>query len=353
MANYLEKQNRIAFHPGYYVKEWIDTSGLTQEDFANRIGTTPKNISKLVNGEQNLSTDMAMKLSRFTGTSIEYWLNLQKAYDALLAEFKSEEELERERQVFQTLDYKYFREHWGLPDLPRIREVRRFLGVASLAVLKKPDLAVSFRSANSTISEANVIRANALVQIAVNLALQTDSPKFDKARFRTAANHALSLTCDHEGFYPVIREEFLQAGVVLIILPNLPGSKINGATKKLGDSVMLMVNDRRLDSDTFWFTLFHEVGHIMHGDFGATFDVALSEAEDDADRFAMNSLVPPDEYRELVSGGRFAPEDIEAFASEIGRDPGIVLGRLQHDGFIDRRDVRYKHLRHKYRVVTG
>lgn len=69
-------------------------------------------------------------------------------------------------------------------------------------------------------------------------------------------------------FYPVIKEAFLKAGVILVILPNISGSKINGATKKIGNNIMLMVNDRRLNSDTFWFTLFHEIGHIMNGDFG-------------------------------------------------------------------------------------
>lgn len=356
MPNYIQKKDRIAFHPGYYVKELIDSNGLTQEDFAKRIGTTPKNISKLVNGEQRLSIEMSMKLARFMGTSVEYWLNLQNAFDALLAEFESDEELERERTVFRALDYRYFREHWGAPAYPRqvdlqIQEVRSFLGVASLTVLEKPDLAVSFRSVKSGMNESNIIRANTLVQIAVNEALKIKAPKYNRSLFRTAANHALTLTRDHDGFYPILKEKFLQAGVIFVVLPNLPGSKINGATKIIGDSVMLMVNDRRLDADTFWFTLFHEVGHIMHGDFGISFDDSVAKSEDGADKFASNCLVPPEEYQEFVYGLRFNPSDIEAFSEEIGRDPGIVLGRLQHDGYVDRRDTRYNYLRHKYKVL--
>ena len=46
------------------------------------LGTTPKNISILIRGEQSLSIDIAMKLSRMLGTSVSYWLNLQNAYDA-------------------------------------------------------------------------------------------------------------------------------------------------------------------------------------------------------------------------------------------------------------------------------
>ena len=92
MSNYMEYNDKIAFHPGYYIKEIVEEKGLTQEDFAKRLGTTPKDLSLLIRGEQNLSSDIAMKLSRMTGTSVSYWLNLQQAYDALMAEFKAKEE---------------------------------------------------------------------------------------------------------------------------------------------------------------------------------------------------------------------------------------------------------------------
>ena len=92
MSNYIEFDDKIAFHPGYYIKEIVEESGLTQADFAKRLDITPKRLSLLIRGEQNLSTEIAMKLSRMTGTSVSYWLNLQQAYDALMAEFKAKEE---------------------------------------------------------------------------------------------------------------------------------------------------------------------------------------------------------------------------------------------------------------------
>ena len=120
MSNYIEYNDKIAFHPGYYLKELVDESGLTQEDFAKRLGTTPKNLSILIRGEQCLSIDIATKLSRMLGTTIAYWLNLQQAYDEKLAEIQSDEELKREREVFKLIDYRYFRDHFKLPDLPRV-----------------------------------------------------------------------------------------------------------------------------------------------------------------------------------------------------------------------------------------
>ena len=98
MNNVLEYEDKIAVHPGYYIKEIIDESGLTQEDFAKRMGTTPKNLSILVRGEQSLSIDIATKLSRMLGTTVAYWLALQQSYDEKAAEYLSLQELKKERE---------------------------------------------------------------------------------------------------------------------------------------------------------------------------------------------------------------------------------------------------------------
>ena len=185
MSNMKKYNEKIAFHPGYYVKEIVDESGLTQEDFAKRLGTTPKNLSVLINGDQSLSIDMATKLSRMLGTSIAFWLNLQKEYDERIAEFQSEEELIKEKETFKLIDYRYFVDNFGLPDLPRktdlqIKYFREFLNISSLRVLEEKNLMVDFRSDAGELSRSNVVNANVMVQIAINVALKADAPKYNK-----------------------------------------------------------------------------------------------------------------------------------------------------------------------------
>ena len=145
MSSYIEFENKIAFHPGYYIKEYIEEIGLTQEDFANRLGTTPKNISYIIRGEQSISIDIANKLSRMSGTSVKYWLNLQNEYDTIVFEIKNLQEINEEREVFKSLKYSYFRDNFNLPDVPgkideQIKYVREFLNVSSLTVFKKKDM---------------------------------------------------------------------------------------------------------------------------------------------------------------------------------------------------------------------
>ena len=119
MSNFIEYKDRLAFHPGYYIQEFVEESGLTQKDFANRLGTTPKNLSVLISGDQSLSIDIVVKLAAMLGTSEEYWFNLQTAWNEMMAEIHYDKQLELEKEVFKDIQYAYFKEYFDLPDLPR------------------------------------------------------------------------------------------------------------------------------------------------------------------------------------------------------------------------------------------
>lgn len=211
-------------------------------------------------------------------------------------------------------------------------------------------MAVNFRS-TAKVSEASIVKANAMVQIATNIALDEDAPRFDKKKFEKATEYALTQTTNHKSFYSNIKKAFYDAGVVFVILPNMPGSNTNGATKKVGDNIMIMVNDRRLNADTFWFTLFHEIGHVNNGDYGISFEEEKGKTEEMADIYAQNMLIDPVEYKEFIRARRYDAASIKRFAEKIDRDPGIVLGRLQNDGRVGYNNKSLNSLKHKYKVV--
>lgn len=82
----VEYKDLIAFHPGQYIGELIEDYNMTQKEFAEKLGLSPKTINKLVNGEESISNDIAQKLEKLTNISMKTWLNLQASYDRKVTE---------------------------------------------------------------------------------------------------------------------------------------------------------------------------------------------------------------------------------------------------------------------------
>ena len=82
----VENIDLIAFHPGQYIGELIEDYNMSQKEFAEKLGLSPRTISKLVNGEESISNDIAQKLEKLTNISMKTWLNLQASYDRKVAE---------------------------------------------------------------------------------------------------------------------------------------------------------------------------------------------------------------------------------------------------------------------------
>ena len=82
----VENIDLIAFHPDQYIGELIEDYQMTQKEFAEKLGLSPKAISKLVNGEESITNDIAQKLAELTNISMKTWLNLQTSYDTKVAE---------------------------------------------------------------------------------------------------------------------------------------------------------------------------------------------------------------------------------------------------------------------------
>ena len=83
----VEYKDLIAFHPGQYLEELIEDYNVTQKEFADHLGISEMKLSKLVNGEEPISNDIAENLAKLTNISMQTWLNLQNAYYIKIAEF--------------------------------------------------------------------------------------------------------------------------------------------------------------------------------------------------------------------------------------------------------------------------
>lgn len=135
------------------------------------------------------------------------------------------------------------------------------------------------------------------------------------------------------------RELLASHGIVLIAEPQIPGMKVDGAAFLVNDVPVIGMTLRRDTIDGFWFTLLHEVGHIMlhyrtglsSGFFDDSELSAVDEIEEEANEFASNMLIPEEKWRRSPARIAKAAEVIERFAEQIGVHPAIVFGRIQKE----------------------
>ena len=356
----VEYKDLIAFHPGQYVEELIEDYNVTQKEFAERLGVSAKTVSKLVNAEESISKETAHKLAKLSGVSMQTWLNLQNAYDVQVAEILEQKELEEgnEKEICEMIDFKYFKEKGYVPDKryslkEKIIELRRILGVSSLENLTNFNHLVSYRNTREFTTKS-IVNSNIMLELASKKARDITTIKLNRRKLERSLPVLRKLTRqDPEVFPQCLYDILLDCGVVLVGLPALPNANLNGATKKFSNgSALLLLTDRNKASDIFWFSLFHEIGHILGNDFSS--DEGNSEtylrSEEQADQFAKDFLIRPEDYQNFVEKGNFDKTDIIHFAEEIDIHPSVVLGRLQNDGILG--FDRFRELKENYYFVS-
>ena len=337
--------------------------GVTQAEFAVRMGTTSKTLSQLVNGQANISNDLAQKLSTMLGTSIDFWLNLQTAFDEKVIEINKAKSTDEQAEIVAVIDYSYFVRLVNLPVARTVREkidnLCSFFRIADLRILRQNDFLVNFRTGIATVEDKNIINSRAWLQTALNVAARIETAPFNADKLKAYIPEIRTMTLqDPEVFLPRLREIFSDCGVAFVLLPYLKNSGINGAVKWINqDRVVLAMNDRRLNADTFWFSLFHEIKHVLQQKTKTVFVSSSKQEmkamdeklEEDADIFAQNTLIPIRDYRQFAPSKYTSDAEIIAFAKKIGIHPGVVAGRLQHDHIIA--PNRCSSLKQQYKIV--
>lgn len=362
--NKVEYKELIAFHPGYYLIDIIEDMGITQDEFAKRLGTTGKNLSDLLRGKIKLSDEIALKLSIMLGTSVDVWLNLQKTYNEIVLEIERCKTIDNEIEYIKLIDYSFFVNLNVVSNVrkseTRVAELLEYLRISSFNVLKQPDFLVNYRTAISNVEEKNIINSNAWVQTALNIgrSSKTDSLDLKKLRIHLTEIRSMTLKSPQE-FIVRLKDIFASCGVAFVLLPHLKNSGVNGAVKWVDkQKVILALNDRRKYADTFWFSLFHEIGHVLQKKVTMLIvnrdvkdmDDVNRKLEEEANEFARNFLIPREAYSVFIERNDFSESAVLRFAEEICIHPGIVVGRLQRDDKIGY-NCGLNRLKVKYRIT--
>jgi HTH-type transcriptional regulator/antitoxin HigA len=343
-----------AVPPGETLSETLEELGMTQRELAQRTDLTPQTINLIVKGVDPITPDTANRLELVTGVPASLWNNLEKRY---------QEHRSMQHQRIRLGEYygwiramifpvAELRKRGHLPGTQKreivVESLFRFLGIASPDAWERaygPAMA-AFRRCKSLKDKPGI--TTAWLRLAELDAAKVDCEPFSAQRFRQALDFVRTLTnAEPAEFVPRMRQECAASGVALVFVPEFKGGGINGAARWLSpEKAMIALNNRGKYADIFWFTFFHEAGHILkHGKRQVFIDTGKEhdEREEEANRFATDLLIPSEKAGSLAALGTAL--EIRRFADDVGVNPGIVVGQLAHKGTIP--FWRFKELRRK------
>lgn len=328
-----------AIPPGGTLRDTIDALGMTQADLARRTGLSPKHINQIVQGIAPITPETAMALEHVTGVPARLWNSLEANYRQRLARDRERALTEADQAWVASMPVKELVKRGALPKAADIGErfqaLLAFFGVASRdawqAVWLAPDAA--FRQSRALAAKPESTAA--WLRLGEIEAARTESPPYDRALFRRVLDEVRAMLHDLPDRYVAAAQElFAAAGVVLVIVPEIAGCRANGAARWLSpERALIQLSLRHKWEDVFQFSLFHEAGHILlHGKRVAFVDdgQAADDKEREADRFAADVLIPERHARALARVATVT--DAQELAAFIEIPPGVVIGRLQHEG---------------------
>jgi HTH-type transcriptional regulator / antitoxin HigA len=329
--------------PGATLRELLEDRGLTQSDLATRMGRPQKTISEIVNGKAAITPETALELELVLSVPASFWNARERDYRAFLARRDQQERLALQLEWLSNFPVAGLAKAGWIEryrDKKRqLKELLQFFGVASPAQWHNVFSAceVAFRQSESFSSDRHAL--SAWLRCGILIAERAHCATYDKGRFVDALDQIRELTQEPAGvFVPAMTELSAEAGVVVAFVPQIPKARLSGATRWLNaDKALIQLSLRYKTDDQLWFTFFHEAAHIvLHGKRLIFLDTGECEGdlEDEANRWAADVLIPRGEYEEFAALTTHSQNRIRSFARSIGIAPGIVVGRLQHDGIL-------------------
>jgi addiction module HigA family antidote len=327
--------------PGEVLEDYLESVGFTQASLAERTGLSKKTINEIIKAKSAITAETALKFERTLGRPAHFWSSLERQYQEDKIRLADKIKLEENLKWLESIPVNDMAKLGWIEKfkdkVKQLEAVLRFFAVASPAqweTIWVRDLQVVFRKTESSKDNIGVI--SAWLRQGEILSSKLRCEQFDKLKFQNCLDEIRKLTVEEpKTFVPKLQTLCAEAGVAIVFVPALPRLSIYGATRWLNDKPVMQLSLYLKSNDHLWFTIFHEVCHIIkHGrrDIFIEGNGLDNENEKEANAFARDKLIPPVQISSLLSSGcRPVLSQIEQFARKVGIAPGIVVGRLQHD----------------------
>ena len=341
--------NEFLVPTGFVIKDYLEELDISQKELAKRMGMSEKHISNLLNGKSKLTEEFAIKLEKIIhAVPASYWLNYESKY----REYKVRNELTQNlneselRKLDEKFNFTTIFSGLGFNLKEQANEMLKLLKISSFELFENvySNLEVDFMEDGGT-KEAiavwlNIAKEEIEIQNKDLTNINYDEIKFEDSlpRFKK-----LALNNNYESSIKSARKLLNKLGVYLVLCDAIPNSKVRGALTTYKKRPVILLSARFKSHDHVWFALIHEIGHLLLHYVPnkplITMESELelkkvSQKEEEANKFSRDFFINYDDYKEFIRLQKFDKDSIEQFAKKQNVLPGIVVARLQREGYL-------------------
>ncbi|KVT08105.1 hypothetical protein WT24_17250 [Burkholderia sp. MSMB1078WGS] len=351
-----------AIPPGRTISDLMKSRGVASTHLAQSVDMSEDDFDDLLEGKCALTARIAKGLEAELGASAGFWLCREEQYReqlAMLTDGVDPDNVEYQGWL-KSLPLKQMQElGWVEPTRDKRERLRRclaFFDVPNLDAWRRSYSdtkgAAAFRTSD-TFEEDEVATAAWLRRGELE-AEKIECKKWSPALFKAQLPKIRALTNipNPSEFLPKLQELCAEGGVAVVIVKAPKGCRASGATFFGGpDKAVLLLSVRYLSDDQFWFSFFHEAGHlVLHWDADLmileTSDGPMSPQEEEANKFATEQLIPPHLQARLPEASK-SLKGIMRLARDAGVSYGIVVGQMQFRGLVSQKI--YNNLKNRYK----
>ena len=345
----MNKQNKltqlaVVYHPGETLGEKLKEMGMSIKEFAVRTTKPEKTIIAVIKGTSSITSEMAVSFENVTKIPARVWLNMQRMYDEYLVRVKREKDAALSAEWMRKFPISEMVKRGWLVQCAtanqKVNALYNYFGISSEKAWNdyyiNQELKVAFRISLVHTKDPYAISAW-LRQGELQAKSMNVKEPFSEKKLRNAISSMKQIMAeDTDNFYTKLQILCASIGIKLLNTQCLPKAPINGATRWINDIPVIQLSNRYKRYDIFWFTFFHEIGHILlHGKKAIFLEESVStelekSKEAEADIFATNVLLSKNEELAIISAKDYSPKSVVEAAIKYSTHPSIIVGRLQH-----------------------
>lgn len=339
---------KVAYHPGETLREKLEEMQMSVKEFAVRTNKPEKTIYAVINGDSSLTTDMAVAFENVTGIPAHFWINKQRNFDEYISRQKQAKLLSQTcawAMLFpyaQMVKYGWVKAYKTIEE--KAMELLRFFRLSSIDAWEKYYLSATasthFRVSLYATKEPYAISAW-LCRGEQQIQEMPSIPEYSAIQLKKRVADMKRLMVEQPNdFANKLQELCASIGIKLVYTPCLAKAPISGSIRWKGNTPCIQLSGRYKQYDIFWFTFFHEIGHIMlHGRKeifleNVSYEDSDAIKEKEADKFAADIMLSQEAEYEIIKNKQFSKKNIEQYAVQFDTHPSVIVGRLHHKGIL-------------------